>query len=897
MAVFFSQKSLTVTPNERQALALWEDHSEQQRAAGKKAWESLPVCSWPEFLRSLWDEYWLAGLYPSPPATLMNEWQERFLWLKVLNKCSEGGELINVPAASKLAREAWKLVNAHNLESELLSQAAYWPRDTQVFLSWVGEFKRECRQRHWLEPCRLEWVLAECLNAGHIPLRALPSKLLFSGFAEWTPAQRHLLDTLAGWGVSVTEECPQLEDNTHSWKLVRALDQTEELRLAARWLRYQLDQRPEEHLKVGLVIPNLSQRRAEVDRILTEVFQPSVLISQKNPENLVHDLSAGLPLAQWSIVADAMSLLALFRKKHNLKEWKVLLTSPYTGEGERERARRAVLWRKLQDDGRFEVERHRLVQLAQPDDEDERRFFHCPDLIRRLKEVERHLAEAEAYQLPSFWASDFSELLDCYGWPGQRKLDSVEYQTVSRWKALLGQFGSLDPLLGKIGRLEALATLRRLSEESVYQPKASSGQVEVMGTLEAVGLRFDYLWLAGFHDGAWPTAARPNPYLPYTLQKKHGVAHSTPERELDFARRVSHQLLAGASCGVVSYPAYSEDQHWSISPLFEQVPETPLEELELYRHQPLDRTVHQSGQLELFSDPGPPEVDTQAYSRGGSSLFRDQAACPFRAFALKRLNARPLEEVKEGLDARQRGDLLHYALEELWKAVRTLENWRKLSLKERERTLYTCAQLAVSSLRKKRPDVLRGAMFDLEVRRVSRLLEEWMELESTRQPFEVVATEEKVKIDFAYLNMQVTIDRIDRLSDGSLAVIDYKTGNARVKDWIGDRPKEPQLPLYCVAHPQPVDAICFAKMRTGQMSFQGLGKEDELIPGVQASEYGEDGTKSWEQRLAEWEGVLHNLAEQFRTGYAPVDPKDGSQTCMHCKLQPLCRVDESKELP
>ena len=81
------------------------------------------------------------------------------------------------------------------------------------------------------------------------------------------------------------------------------------------------------------------------------------------------------------------------------------------------------------------------------------------------------------------------------------------------------------------------------------------------------------------------------------------------------------------------------------------------------------------------------------------------------------------------------------------------------------------------------------------------------------------------------------------------------------------------------------------------MSFQGLGKEDELIPGVQASEYGEDGTKSWEQRLAEWEGVLHNLAEQFRTGYAPVDPKDGSQTCMHCKLQPLCRVDESKELP
>jgi hypothetical protein len=52
-------------------------------------------------------------------------------------------------------------------------------------------------------------------------------------------------------------------------------------------------------------------------------------------------------------------------------------------------------------------------------------------------------------------------------------------------------------------------------------------------------------------------------------------------------------------------------------------------------------------------------------------VFQYQAACPFRAFVELRLGAEDLEVPVPGLDARQRGTLIHAALEVFWTEVRT----------------------------------------------------------------------------------------------------------------------------------------------------------------------------------------------------------------------------------
>lgn len=892
MAVYFSQKSVTVTPNERQALALWEAHAAEQQAKGLLAWETPSTSSWSEFVRALWDEYQMGGLYSERPLTLMNEWQERFLWLRVVRQSPEGEGLLNLAQASRLACDAWKLTNSYLLEGALKGGSTHWSEDTQVFLRWVAALQAECRRRGWLEPSRLESALVECLDNGHVPQRALPQSLNFRGFAEWTPAQRRLLEALQRAGVTVTEEQRDPPKTLSAWKQVSAVDGVDELRLAAAWLREKLEAHPHHPPRVGLVVPDLAERRAEVQRVLSEVFQPSLTLEHKSLDNLVFDLSAGQKLAGYAVVADALSLLNLWKTEHPLQEWKVLFSSPYLGEADSERYPRSLLWTQLLDEGRFVVDRHRLETLAQPREE-EKKAFHCRSLWKLLLHSREAVKEAAGPLTPSDWAEQFAVELEQWGWPGERKLDSVEYQTVARWKKLLAQFGSLDQLLGPVSRGEALSTLARVAEETVYQPKVSTPVLEVMGTLEAVGLKFDYLWLAGFHDGAWPRAASPNPYLPFALQKEREVAHSTPERELEFARRLSAELLSAADRGVVSYPGFAEDQHLRPSPMFSQLEVCPREQLGDSPPNP-HRLLLESGATELYADPGPPPVPADAHSKGGTSLFKFQAACPFQAFAALRLDAKPTEEVKEGLDARQRGNLLHHALEMLWKTVRDLKTWQSHTEIERAHILAHCAEQAVSAQRRHRPDVLRGLMFELEVERVTRLLREWMVVEEEREPFCVLATEERVDLQFADLQLRVTIDRVDRLEDGSLAVIDYKTGSPAVKDWEGERPREPQLPLYCVADARPADYIAFARLKPGKMGFMGLGKEDGRIPGVDGSQFAEDSNKDWAQRLADWKATLERLAGDFRDGRAVVDPLDVG-TCQRCRMQSLCRVEESKE--
>jgi hypothetical protein len=61
-----------------------------------------------------------------------------------------------------------------------------------------------------------------------------------------------------------------------------------------------------------------------------------------------------------------------------------------------------------------------------------------------------------------------------------------------------------------------------------------------------------------------------------------------------------------------------------------------------------------------------PPISTEESTRGGARLLELQAACPFRAQAEVRLGARALEEPAMGVDAAERGDLVHAALARLW---------------------------------------------------------------------------------------------------------------------------------------------------------------------------------------------------------------------------------------
>ena len=547
---------MLLTPNERQAMSHWEAHDRLLMAEGETVWETLAACSWSTFLRTIWEERLLAHRSAERLPSLMNPWQERFLWMRVLGSSPQGEMLLNLPAAGRLAAQAWDIVGAFELSGPLWNPPAPWEEETQAFLGWAESFQQICARERWLDSARLEASLSEALSSGAIPASALPSRLSLAGFADLTPAQQRLLKACQELGIEVEVQEPPERTAGQDWCRTVAKDGEGELRAAALWIRRILEEAPRGQVpRMALVVPDLTAARARVTRLLDEVLQPGRLLPHRSSEESLYNVSLGLPLASWPVVADALSLLALDGGWQALPDLGVLFHSPFIADAESERGPRALLEARLLRDGAYQVSLSRVVHKAQRTDlEGQARPTTCPLLGERLEAVLERLNSTETRLAPSRWAEEFKELLELFGWPGERTLDSSEFQTVARWTELLAQLGSLDRVYPLFSRREAVLALRRMAEETVYQPQIARGPVEVLGYLEAAGLPFDHLWLVGMHDGAWPQASRPNPYLPISLQRANGVPHSSADRELEFARRLTGQLLRGSGGGSAVAP-------------------------------------------------------------------------------------------------------------------------------------------------------------------------------------------------------------------------------------------------------------------------------------------------------------------------------------------------------
>lgn len=854
-----------LTPNERLARHLRQEDDAVRRAGGAMVWETPEILSWDSWLLRMWDE----GLpMDSRRPALLTPVQEQALWQRVLEDSRM--PLLNPAATARTATQAHRLLQDHGLTLDPFD--LFLDDDSRAFAEWAAEFRRRCDERGWLDPARLPEALEKRLKDA-----ALPEVLRLQGFDELPPRRQRLLEAIRRAGTVVHLE----EDDREPGAFARASypGPEEEAHAAARWARRILGHQPE--ARIGLVVPDLQDRRALLERALEDVLQPGALVK---PGQRLFNVSLGRQLAHVPAVHDALEILALALGPRPLDRVGGLLGSPFLPGADAERGPRALLDAALRRRLMPSAGLDRLLRFARA----EEKPYSAPLLAERLDRLQQAAAGLPERQSPARWAEAFDGLLQAAGWPGDAPTSEL-MQAVVRWREVLAGLRQLDGIWPALTPRKALELARSMALQAVFQPRGPEAAVQALGLLEAAGLDFDHLWIMGLHDEAWPAASRPNPFLPLDLQRRHEMPHSSPARELDFARRLTRRLLAGAPRGVVSWPEREGDRELRPSFLIRHLPEgTPAEAAT-----PLWRTLlFRQGGVQPTEDQPPPPLDQRAV-KGGTRLFKLQAACPFRAFAELRLGAEPLEPLQHGLTARERGVLMHSALEAAWRALGSQERMLQADLPQ---VAAEAARHAVAALAPQRPDLLHGRFREMEAERLQRLVLEWLEVERERSPFVVLGSEKTVRLEMAGLEFETQIDRLDRLEDGTLAVIDYKTGRPSVRHWLGDRPDEPQLPLYCSGAGGRPSAVLFAQVRPGEMAFKGVSERPGLHPQVPPFERtdfaAEAGT--WEDLLDRWRAVLTSLAAQFREGYAPVAPKR-RDVCRTCTQQPLCRVHSLEE--
>ncbi len=881
---------MILTVNARLARWLLLQHNEIQKSTGGRlVWptpEILPLSAW---LKKVWIESW-------PAKYILSELQARKLWEQIVTDDLRTRDLglLHLRAAAEQAAKAYALIREHRLPAN--RQAFEATEETRAFYGWMRRYENRLQEWNALDAADVLDEVHQAMQRGALPL---PKRIILAGFESVTPQLAAWIEFLKGKSVAVAFEPEIPQQDTPGLAAVAGgkpvevrpcTDRREEAVQCARWVRAQY--RPGK--RVGIVVPDLSGYRQLLLRELKAELAPESIypwVERESPFNL----SLGTPLTDESMVGIALSVLST--AKNNalslpFAAFTAVLKSPWFHPGRRERDAVHRLILKLSKDNIATIyldELHALPALE--------KFLKANSRVKtfisKWKECIRHVGK----KTPSQWAQSFSLLLDTLGWPGEG-LSSREYQVHDAWKEQLDSFASLDAITGAVSRPQAAAMLSGLCEAHPFQEKTREQPIQVVGLLESAGMAFDALWVPGCHADALPASPDPNTFLPARWRRQHNLPRATVERELEFAHQSLARLIASSDRIVFSHPAWEGDAQQRMSPLLQPLcgdePPAPLTDSHRIRDQ-----VSAALSLETFEEPAIlPATDAERQRfldpgpGGGQSVIRDQAQCPFRAFARHRLHADPEEFPELDYDHRERGSLVHDVLEIFWRETQNRAGLQKLFTENSlEAALRQAAQqvLAEQSFRLNRQERFR----DLETERLIQLLSEWLEKERKREDFAVIAQEEARDFTLAGIRLKLRIDRIDRLHNGHTLLIDYKTGDAKPAGWFGDRPQEPQLPLYALLTPPP-EGIAFAKVRKGKPEFQSDLHPDAPFPelgAIKPNRY--NCAETWEERLQHWQSVLTQTAERFVSGHTEVDPFQKATTCKHCGLETLCRVRET----
>jgi probable DNA repair protein len=870
---------LVIAASDRAARALTSAFHRARRAEGLKAWPAPAIFDWKSFVRGEWERRGGDG------RLLLNPAQEQALWAEIAGSYKHLATLLEGPRhrLATLAMEAHELLSAYAPRFLRAHSRAGWQQDAAAFSDWLVAFDNACRNANLLSCARLPLELQLILEGEPAAAgEGSRPQILLAGFDRILPTQRNLLDAWGGWKLAVSGEAATLI------RFYETTDTQSELGACALWCRQKLDEDPNARLLVITQGAADRQSRGQIERAFLKHVEGRQAGQISGP---LFEFSLGVPLSEVTLPKAALYLLRWLSGSLAEHELDWLFSTGYVAGGPDESQAlqahmRAVRQRGLQQP---QWTLHAFLGQARED--------QLPQAwIQRMRDAERRLAAtARRPQSPMDWVELIPQVLEVAGFPGDRPLSSLEHQAADRWKQGVETCASLGFNGQRMQWKEFLSLLARTLDETLYSPESRDAPIQIAGPQESAGLAADAVWFLGAHEDAWPAGGATHPLIPPEVQRQAGMPHASAQLDWELAHAITTRLMAAAPEVYFSYARQTAAAEARPSRMVCQLAGTP-EAL--------------PAKLTLAAKEQPLAIEFEDFSRipfppgkvvGGASVLTSQSQCAFKAFATARLSAQGWEPAEAGLTPSQRGKLLHSALHSIWggapDGISSLGELVQMGDQRRSFVAGQVEQALREGLNSGIRDRMPARYLELEGQRLTGLVTEWLDYESTRVDFEVIGTEVKRTIHLEGLTLDLRLDRIDRLNDDSLLVVDYKSGDVSPKSWDLPRPDDVQLPLYAgFALDGDLGGLAFAKVRAGEQAFEGrVGDAKATLFADLKAGSALVKNRLTAELLIDWRTRIEQLARDFVAGRAEVDPRDYPKTCELCGLQTLCRILENED--
>jgi RecB family exonuclease len=474
---------------------------------------------------------------------------------------------------------------------------------------------------------------------------------------------------------------------------------------------------------------------------------------------------------------------------------------------------------------------------------------------------------------------------------------------------------------------ESAASVRRRVESHTFAPRTGSGGLHLVDEQAARYGTFTRVQLLGLVEGEWPGATRRNIFFPAWILRDLGWP---PDEVRQAAARAAFRDMLRLAGHATAVSAFSLEDDALVRPsvLLEDLPHAGLEvrrvgvtpDVALFPHESLARGVvpaeidgaePSTVAARLVEGPDPLRASTSATwialraARPGHTLPQFHGAagptsvtahsvtaietylqCPFRYFASRVLRLEEERPDEPGLDARQRGTFEHQVFERFFREWQQ-EGFGAITValvpaaRDRFRALVEHMLLALPDADRavERVRLLGSPVMPGIGERVFRL--------EAQHPTPVVARKLEVDLGGTYdipladravrATLRGVADRIDLLADGSLRVLDYKSGRApEVKRAI-------QLPVYGYCAEQRLAGEHGRNWRLGQAAYIAFGEKRPYVSVVA-------GLDERDEVVPDALGRLADAVEGIARGEFPPRPERRS-LCATCAFAAVCRKD------